>query len=130
MGLLVARVALATVFLYTGVQAIQHTGHTAVALGAMGYPVPRVLAIVAALAELAGGLSLLLGALTPLGCIALILFLLPTTYSFHLPGLLRGDSRQAIETFKNLAIVGGLIAMMFSGPGSFSVDARMSGGSR
>jgi putative oxidoreductase len=127
-GLLIARVLLAAIFLYTGFNAIQVTSQTTEQLTSMGYPVPKILAIVATVAQLGGGASLLLGLLTPLGCISLILFLLPTTYSFHLPGLLKGDQMQAIEALKNLAIVGGLIALLFTGPGRFSFDGRVMGG--
>jgi putative oxidoreductase len=126
-GLGIARVCIAALFIYTGFMGIQHTAQTAEGLAAMGYPAPNVLAMVAAAAQLAGGISLLVGLLTPLGCIALILFLLPTTYSFHLPGLLKGDPRQTVDTLKNLAIVGGLIAMLFTGPGRFSIDGRIKG---
>jgi len=126
-GLLLARIGLAAIFLYSGFGNVQHTAATAEQLAQLGYPVPNVLAIVAAIAELGGGISLLLGALTPLGCIALILFLLPTTYSFHLPEMLKGNQMQTIEVLKNLAMVGGLIALLFSGPGRFSVDGRIMG---
>jgi putative oxidoreductase len=125
LGLLLARIGLCGIFLFSGFHDIQHTGETAGQLASWGYPVPNILAIVAAIAELAGGISILLGALTPLGCIALILFLLPATYSFHLPGLLKGDPTESINVLKNLGLVGGLFALLFSGPGRFSVDGRI-----
>lgn len=124
MGLLLARICLAAIFAYTGGDEIRSLDETAGALAGMGYPVPKVMAIVAAIAQIGGAVSLLLGMLTPLGCIALILFLLPTTYSFHLPHALHGDGGEIIHTLKNLGLVGGLIAMLFSGPGRISVDAR------
>jgi len=124
-GLLIVRIALSGIFLYTGFENVQHIGETATQLGKLGYPIAHVLAVVSAIAELGGGISILLGALTPLGCIALILFLLPTTYSFHVPGLLAGDARQIVETLKNVAIIGGLIGLMFSGPGRYSIDGRI-----
>ena len=68
---------------------------------------------------------MLLGLLTPLGCISLILFLLPTTYSFHMAEALKGNQMEVINCLKNLALVGGLIALMFSGPGRFSFDGRI-----
>src|SRR5262244_2463778 len=103
-GLLLARIALSGIFLYTGFENVQHIGETATQLAKLGYPVAHVLTVVAAIAELGGGISLLLGALTPLGCIALILFLIPTTYSFHIPGLLEGNPAQVIQTLKNLGL--------------------------
>jgi len=126
-ALLLARIGLASTFLYSGFGNIQHTGETAAKLASLGYPVPNIMAIVAAIAELAGGISVLLGALTPLGCIALILFLIPTTYSFHIPGLLKNDPGEIINTLKNAGLIGGFIALLFSGPGRFSVDGRIMG---
>lgn len=127
-GLLLARICLAALFLWSGFHNVQHTGETAVKLAGMGYPAPEILAIIAAAAELGGGLSLLLGILTPLGCLSLILFLLPTTYSFHLPQALQGNPEQVAATLKNMALVGGLIALMFSGSGRFSFDGRVTKG--
>jgi uncharacterized membrane protein YphA (DoxX/SURF4 family) len=127
-GLLIARICIASLFLYTGIGTFLHVGETEDMVAAMGYPAPHLLGILAAVAQTAGGVSLLFGALTPLGCIALILFLLPTTYSFHLPGMLKGDPRQAVDTLKNLGLVGGLIALLFVGPGRFSVDGRITAG--
>jgi putative oxidoreductase len=126
-GLLLARIGLAATFFYTGVNNVQHIGETTDKLMQLGYPVPHILAMVAVAAELGGALSVLLGALTPLGCIALILFLLPTTYSFHVPGLLKGDPMQTMNALKNLGMVGGLIALLFAGAGRFSVDGRIMG---
>jgi putative oxidoreductase len=127
-GLLFARCALACLFLYTGWESLFHLSGVAADLQAKGYPAPKVFAVVATAAELLGGLSLILGALTPLGCLALILFLVPTTYSFHLAPALHasGDAQrsQMISVLKNLGLIGGLIALYFSGPGSLSVDAR------
>jgi putative oxidoreductase len=125
LGLLIARICLAAVFCWTGFHNVQHTAETATKLAGMGYPAPNILAIVAAAAELGGALSLILGLLTPLGCLSLILFLLPTTYSFHLADALRGNSEQVVACLKNMALVGGLIALMFSGPGRFSFDGRI-----
>ena len=125
LGLLLARIGLAAIFLYTGFNNVQHTGETAEKLVQWGYPAPNILAIVAAIAELGGGLSVLLGALTPLGCIALILFLLPTTYSFHLREVLQGNQGELLNVLKNLGLLGGLIALLFAGAGRFSIDGRI-----
>jgi putative oxidoreductase len=125
LGLLIARICLAGIFGWTAFHNVQNTGETATQLASMGYPIPNILAIVAVAAEIGGALSLLLGLLTPLGCLSLILFLLPTTYSFHLPQALQGNGEQVAACLKNLALVGGLIALMFAGPGRFSVDGRV-----
>ncbi len=124
-GLLIARICLGTIFVYTGIRSIGHTADAARMLDAMGYPVPELMAVVASIAQLAGAASLILGVLTPFGCIVLILFLLPTTWSFHLPHALDGDGNQIIQTLKNVGLVGGLLSLLFTGPGGFSIDARI-----
>lgn len=122
--LLVARCALAAIFLYTGWEALFGLSGVAHQLAAKGYPAPKVFAVLAAMAQLLGAISLILGALTPLGCLALALFLVPATWSYHLRPALDGDRSQIIATLKNVAILGGLLALWQSGPGSISVDAR------
>ncbi|MBI4511165.1 MAG: DoxX family protein [Deltaproteobacteria bacterium] len=126
--LLLARLCVAAVFLYTGYRNIGKIDATAGRLAELHYPVPKIMAIVAVLAELGGGLSLAFGAFMRAGCLALILFLLPTTYSFHVPGMLAGDSMQAIQALKNLAMIGGILALSFAGPGGWSWDRRGQGG--
>ncbi len=124
-GLLIARICLGAIFVYTGLTSAGHIARTGEMLDAMGYPVPVLMAVAATIAQLGGAASLIFGALTPFGCIALILFLLPTTWSFHLPHALAGESNQIIQTLKNVGLVGGLLSLLFTGPGSLSVDARI-----
>jgi uncharacterized membrane protein YphA (DoxX/SURF4 family) len=53
------------------------------------------------------------------------LVLIPTTYSFHIQQALAGNQEQITNSLKNAALIGGLIALMFSGPGRFSFDGRV-----
>jgi len=122
LGLLLARWCLAGIFLYAGYKNIGRVDQTAVQLAAKAYPAPKVLAIIAALAALGGGASLVLGMFTRMGCVALVLFLLPTTWSFHAQEALRGDVGQTLQALKNLGLVGGLLALFGAGPGALSVD--------
>ena len=125
LGLLLARWCLAGIFLYAGYKNIGRVDETAVQLASKGYPMAKVLAIVAALATLGGGASLFLGMFTRMGCLALVLFLLPTTWSFHAQEALKGDPAQAIQALKNLGLIGGLVALLGTGPGPWSVDQRV-----
>ena len=126
-GLLVARCSLAGIFLFSGYKNIGRIDLIAADLAQKGYPYAKVMAIVAALAALGGGVSLVLGMFTSLGCAALVLFLVPTTVSFHLHEALRGDTGQLIQTLKNLGLLGGLLALLGTGPGALSVDRRVFG---
>jgi len=116
-GLLFARCALASLFLYTGWEQLFHLSGVAADLAAKGYPAPKIFAVAITAAQLLGGLSLVLGAITPAGCLALIAFLVASGV---------GQRSQMISVLKNLGLIGGLIALYFSGPGALSVDARWS----
>jgi putative oxidoreductase len=85
---------------------------------AQAIPFSPVLLLVAALFELLGGLSLLLGFKEKLGALLLILFLIPSTIIMHQFWFVEGSARelQIVHFLKNIAIMGGLI--LFSLPGA------------
>tara|TARA_Y100000310_G_C20661290_1_gene804958 strand:+ start:1341 stop:1727 length:387 start_codon:yes stop_codon:yes gene_type:complete len=66
--------------------------------------------------EIFGGLFVLLGYKLEIGTLFLILFLVPTTIIFHTNF---SDINQIIQFQKNLAILGGLLALNVCGAGSF-----------
>ncbi|MGH7186936.1 MAG: DoxX family protein, partial [Pseudomonadota bacterium] len=76
------------------------------------------------LIELGGGLLLAIGCKTRWAALAIILFLIPATLVFHaFWGLEAGEmNTQLIQFQKNLAIMGGLLYVLVSGPGRISVD--------
>ena len=84
-----------------------------------------VLLPAAAVLELAGGLSLLLGFRARLGALALVLFLVPTTLIFHNFWAYQGPEaqNQMIHFMKNLALMGGLLVVVGLGAGPCSFDA-------
>ena len=125
LAILFFRVAVAALFLYTAYLDVQHLGGLSDTVAKAGYPAPKIMAILSLVARFAGGASLLLGALTPLGCLSLMLFLGLVTYSFHFPGARAGDPMQMVDLWKNLSIFGGLWVILAVGPGRFSLDARM-----
>lgn len=120
--ILVARLSLAAIFLYAGWKGLFRIEDTASTLTGKGVPAGTVLAILAAAAGLLGGAALALGAYTSLGCVALLLFLIHTTYSFHLPGARSGDFSQTVQTLKNGGLMAGLMLLWILGPGAASVD--------
>ena len=124
-GLLLARISLAAIFLYGGFQNASRVPEIAASLGTMHYPKPMLLAVIAVAAALLGGVSILFGAITALGCVALLCFLVPATYSFHFIAARAGDVGQLIEVLKNLGLMGGLLALLCAGPGALSVDRRL-----
>src|SRR4051794_38412597 len=89
-----------------------------------GLPMVSVLLPIAATAELAGGLALLLGCLSRPAALGLILFLIPTTLVFHNFWAQSGMEAQnnMAHFLKNIAIMGGLLFVMAFGPGPLSID--------
>jgi len=71
--------------------------------------------------EVAGGLSILFGFKARWGALALFMFLIPATLIFHTDF---SDPNQIGIFLKNLAIMGGLLMVASSGPGSLSMDRR------
>jgi putative oxidoreductase len=84
----------------------------------MGMHMTGLFAVLAILFELGGGLSVLLGYFPRLGALALVLFLVPTTIVFHRDFSVAG---QSVQFAKNLAILGGLLAIVAAGGGEFSL---------
>jgi putative oxidoreductase len=88
--------------------------------------VPPVLLAGAVALELAGAISLLTGWRARAGAVALIAFLVPVTLVFHAFWAAHGPEAQlqTAQFLKNVAIGGGLLAILAAGPGAVSVDAR------
>ena len=87
-----------------------------------GFPFASFFLVGAIAFEVIGGLMLVLGFKIRVAAAILILFLLPTTLIFHVPGI--GEQREMIATLKNLAILGALIKFYFDGAGPYSMDGR------
>ncbi|RMF57336.1 MAG: DoxX family membrane protein [Bacteroidetes bacterium] len=108
---LLARLLLAMIFLVTGTMKLVDFGHTVGTLASMGLPFPTLLALGAIVTEIGGGACLLFNVKGRWAALVLILFLIPATLLFHVPGL--NDPVQAemqlIQVLKNLAIMGGLL---------------------
>ncbi len=123
-GLLAARLALGAIFLLSAVGKLAAWGAAVAYAGSKGVP-PILLAGATAL-ELSGAISLISGWKARLGAAGLIAFLVPVTLVFHGFWAAHGPEAQLlmIEFLKNVAIGGGLIAIVASGPGPVSVDSR------
>ena len=118
------RVLMSVIFLLSGFGKLTHFSMYA-GFMASKMPAPKVMLALAAFAELAGGLSLLLGLWSRIGALGLFVFLIPTTLTFH--NFWAADSAQYQEQFihflKNVAIMGGLLMVAAHGAGPLSIDA-------
>jgi putative oxidoreductase len=120
-GLLVSRVLLSAIFLFSGFKKVTAFAATQGYMTQYGMRMTGLFLVLAILLELGGGLSVLLGYYPRLGALALLLFLIPTTLVFHRDV---ADPVQAIQLAKNLAIMGGLIAILSVGGGKISVGRK------
>jgi putative oxidoreductase len=83
--------------------------------------IPAWLLPFALAAELGGGLAVALGIFTRLGAAVLAGFCLLTALLVHLDPSRPGEM---VHFYKNLAIAGGLLVLVGTGPGAWSLDAR------
>jgi putative oxidoreductase len=123
---LVARVLLAALFIPAGWGKIAGFAGTAGYVASVGLPAPQLLAGGALVVELLGGILLLIGLFTRWSALALALFCLLAAFLFHNYWAMPADKQmmQAMIFWKDLAIAGGLLAIVAFGAGAFSVDAQ------
>lgn len=121
--LLAARVGIASIFLLSGVGKV--AGWSGAVAHAASRGVPATLLAGAAALEILGAISMLIGWRTRWGAAALLVFLVPVTLVFHGFWAAHGaeGQLQAIQFLKNVAIGGGLLAIIAVGPGALSVGA-------
>lgn len=118
-SLLIARLPIGFMFASAGFQKIGGYAGVQKYMDAMGVPgmlLPLVIAT-----ELVFGLMLLVGFKTRYAALALAGFTLLATFLFHFK---LSDQTQALFFFKNLAIIGGLMALVAAGAGAWSVDGK------
>lgn len=121
LGLLVARVALGVILLAHGWQKFNEwtIDGTVAGFTDMGIPLPDITAPAVAVAELVGGGMLILGLLTPIVAAINAVSMVGAFFLVHLEnGLFIGDNGYELV----LAIFAGLIVLVVSGAGKFSVD--------
>jgi putative oxidoreductase len=124
---LVARILMSAIFLLSGFAKLTDAAGTQAYMNSVGVPYADILVWVAGAAEVLGGLALLLGFMTRIGALGLFLFLIPTTLYFHAFWNMEGAEAkmQMVNFMKNLAIMGGLLAINAWGPGRYSIDGKI-----
>ncbi len=124
---LLGRILLAALFVPAGFAKIGGFEGTAGYIASVGLPLPQVGAAIAILVELGLGLFLLVGWRSRLSALVIAVFTVVAGAIFHNYWAAPAEQvmMQQINFFKNLAIAGGLLFVATSGPGRFSLDARM-----
>lgn len=121
---LVGRILLCILFIHSGFGKIGGFEGTAGYISAMGLPFPTVLAAIAILIELGGGLAVLIGWKTRWVALALIVFMIVITPIFHnfWSAPAASAMEQQINFMKNVSILGGIFLLFAFGPGRYSAD--------
>jgi putative oxidoreductase len=110
--LLVSRVLLALVFVVAGIGKITGFSGAVGYIASAGVPMPEVMAVIAIIFELGGGVALLFGYHSRIAAKVLIIFTLVATLIFHTDF---SDQMQQVQFLKNLAVIGGLLQIYVHG---------------
>lgn len=123
---LVSRLLLALLFLPAGISKIGGFAGTAGYIASKGLPFPTLAAAVAIVVEIGGGLALLAGFGTRFAALVLAVFTLVASFFFHNYWGVPAEQAmvQQLMFFKNIAVVGGLLALTAFGAGAWSLDAK------
>ena len=124
---LVARIALAAIFIWSGVgKLFLGTAGNVGYMEAYHVPFAGLLVYVAGLVEVAGGAALVAGYRTRAAALALGAFTLVVTPIFHNFWAVPADQalNQTIHFMKNIALVGAMLFVAAHGAGRISVDAQ------
>jgi len=123
-GLLAGRILLAYIFVVAGYGKIVGFAGTTGYMASKGLPMVEVLLVATIAIELVGGLMLAVGWKARWAALAFFLWLIPVTLVFHAFWGVPQDQvmMQTIQFQKNLAIMGGMLFVVFCGPGRLSLD--------
>jgi len=123
--LLAARFLLALMFILSGFGKLANAGATAQFMASGGLPNMPSLALLVGLFEVLTGIALIVGFKARWAALALAIFTVVATLMFHAYWSMPADQQyiQQLMFLKNLAVVGGMLAVAALGAGAWSVDA-------
>jgi putative oxidoreductase len=123
---LASRLLFVVLFLPAGIGKLTGFSGTVGYIASVGLPLATLGAALALAVEILGSLALLAGFQTRIAALVLAAFTLVASFFFHAYWAVPAD--QAFVTqllfFKNIAVVGGLLALAANGAGAWSLDAR------
>ena len=123
---LAARLLMVALFLPAGIGKLTGFAGTVGYISSAGLPLPTVAAAIALIVEIVGSLALLAGFGTRIAAVVLAAFTLVASFFFHNYWGVPADQAfmQQLMFFKNMAVVGGLLAIAANGAGAWSLDSR------
>ena len=123
---LIGRLLLALIFITSGAGKIAGFAATVGYIGSKGLPAPALLAALAIVVELGGGLAVAFGFMTKWAALALAVFCVLAGVLFHAFWAVPADQvmNTQIHFFKNISIAGGFLMLAAFGPGAISLDAK------
>lgn len=123
--LLLSRCLAASLFLQSGITKCFHRSAALDELASFGLPRSMLLLGPALACQLVGGTGLVLGLCTRINAAALLAFMIPTTFIAHNFLRYQGKEREHHVTgfFQNLTMSAGLVLIIVTGPGAWSLDA-------
>jgi putative oxidoreductase len=123
---LASRLLFVALFLPAGIGKLTGFAGTVGYISSVGLPLATLGAVLALAVEILGSVALLAGFGTRLAALILAVFTLVASFFFHAYWAVPAE--QAFVTqllfFKNIAVVGGLLALAANGAGAWSLDAR------
>ena len=113
-------------FLPAGIGKLTGFSGTVGYISSVGLPLAGLGAALALTVEIVGSLALLAGFGTRLSALILAAFTLVASFFFHAYWAVPADQVFVTQLlfFKNIAVVGGLLALAANGAGAWSLDAR------
>ena len=122
---LLGRILMCWIFLYSGWGQIAEFAYWSNRASQAGLPFGHLAIVLSITIQMLAGLAVLVGFQASCAALALFIFLIPTTLTFHRFWRFTGAARnQQITNFnRNIAIMGGLLFIVTYGAGAYSTDA-------
>jgi putative oxidoreductase len=122
--LLIGRILIGILFLVAGIMKAMNIAGTTGYMTRLGFPAPELMAYLSTLIELASGVLLIIGWQTRRVAWLLVVYVLIATGMAHRFWEYEPAQRvnQINHFLKNLALIGAMLYIVISGPGSASVD--------
>ncbi len=123
--LLAARVLLSLLFLIFGWQKLLAYSGTVQYMTHVGVPLPALATLIAIVMEFFVSIAIILGVATRPLAVLLAIYTLGTALIGHHYWTLTGMDRfeNEINFFKNISIIGGLLALYVTGAGRYAIDS-------